>query len=298
MFRINPASKRKACFLILLATILFFHFGNLYAEKTGLPDKPSKKEEKLAQCPGADIPPPPVLDINLTSLITILGNLKDTQGRSVWKNTPESLETLKEIFQSTPRKTKLEQFFQLLYLLQKQQVDLPSIVLPPGITQMLLTAKVFKKPDFPGKITSVELKKEDPDRPPVYQVQFSDQEVRFPLNEGHGFSTWDQGMCQTARELVFYPGFSFRLREASGSRNLIVDDFQDVQIFGNFGTRRILKIDLNYVDLEKVEFIRGTDQGKVKARVSQREFQENSHSRLFRFIGSLIPNTSRQRIDW
>jgi hypothetical protein len=47
-----------------------------------------------------------------------------------------------------------------------------------------------------------------------------------------------------------------------------------------------------------VEFIKGTDQGKVKAKVSQREFKENKHSGLFKFVGSLIPNTSKQRIDW
>ena len=71
-----------------------------------------------------------------------------------------------------------------------------------------------------------------------------------------------------------------------------------VQLFGQFGTRRIFNIDLQYVDLEKVEFVKGTDEGKVTCRVARREFKENKHYALFQFIGTLIPNNSRQRIDW
>ena len=231
---------------------------------------------------------------------TALGALHDTQGRGVWKNSAETDAALEDVFKSTPRKTKLEQFFQLLYLIQKQVNDsaLPVVVEPPQIIDVLLVAKVFTDPAFPKRITSVELKKDVASRPPLFKVQFSDQEVRFPINQGKGFATWDQGMCQIAKELVFYPSFSFRLRNARNSKNLVVDDFQKVEIFGQFGTRKIVSIDLSYVDLEKVEFIQGTDQGKVKARVAQREFKENKHSKLFKFIGSLIPNTTKQRIDW
>ena len=39
-------------------------------------------------------------------------------------------------------------------------------------------------------------------------------------------------------------------------------------------------------------------EGKVTAKVAKREFKENEHSKLFKFIGTLIPNTARQRIDW
>jgi hypothetical protein len=253
-----------------------------------------------SRCPGADDPPPPVLKVDLPKLTSLLEQLKDSQGRIFWKTTEETKEELRETFESTPSKTKLEQFFQLLYLIQRNigEEALPMVVNPPGITEVLLTAKVFTDAAFPQKITAVELKYDDPNRPPLYRVQFSESEVRFPINRGRGFATWDQGMCQIAKELIFYPGFSFRLRKARNSRNLVVDDFQGVEIYGQFGTRKIFSIDLNYIDLEKVEFIRGTDQGKVKARVARREFKENKHSKLFKFIGSLIPNTSRQRIDW
>lgn len=241
-----------------------------------------------------------MLKADLPKVIALLSLLQDTKGRRLWEKTPENVAALKEVFESVPQKTKLEQFFQLLFLLQQniRSDSLPITVTPPGITDLLLAAKVFTDPSFPQRITAVELKKDGAERPILWKVQFSEQEVRFPINNGQGFASWDQGMCQIAKELVFYPGFSFRLRTARNSKNLIVDDFDKVEIFGRFGTRKIFTIDLSYVDLEKVEFIAGTDEGKVKARVSDREFKENKHSRLFKFVGTLIPNTARQRIDW
>lgn len=276
--------KRKVCFLSLLSGI--FLFQTTFAENP--------------QCPGADDPPPPILKADLPKLTSLLEQLKDSKGRVFWKTTVETKDSLQEIFESVPAKTKLEQFFQLLYLLQQSigEKALPVVVHPPGITEVLLAAKVFTEPSFPQMITAVELERDDPNRPPLYRVQFSESEVRFPINQGQGFATWDQGMCQIVKELIFYPGFSFRIRKARNSKNLIVDNFNRVEIYGQFGTRKIVSIDLNYIDLEKVEFIRGTDQGKVKARVARREFKENKHSKLFKFIGSLIPNTARQRIDW
>lgn len=294
---INTPLKRKAPFQAFLTVFVALLLAFPAVSALGAKEETA---ESAGQCPGGDTPAPPILDADLPKLLSLLENLKDTQGRNVWKTTPELTADLKDVFQSTPRKTKLEQFFQLLYLIQKQADGraLPLTVQPPAITELLLAAKVFTDPTFPKQITSVELKYEGSNRPPLYRVQFASAEARFPLNQGQGFATWDQGMCQIAKELVFYPGFSFRLRTARNSKNLVVDGFDKVEIFGQFGTRKIFSIDLSYVDLEKVEFIAGTDQGKVKARVADREFETNQHSKLFKFIGTMIPNTSRQRIDW
>ncbi len=252
------------------------------------------------KCPGANAPPPPVLKVDLPALIIALENIRTSDGKAIFKNNPENEAVLRKIFESTPSKTKLEQFFQLLFLLQNNisKQNLPIVVHPPSITEVLLTAKVFTDPAFPKKITKVELQVDDPQRNPYYTVEFSDPEVRFSVNQGRGFSSWDQGMCQTAKDLIFYNGFSFRIRNNRINKNLVIDDFNKVQIYGDFGSRKFFEIDLNYLDLEKVEFIDGTDQGKVKARVAKREFKENKHSGFFKFIGSLIPNTSQQRIDW
>jgi len=253
------------------------------------------------KCPGMDDPPPPVLKPDMPKLIAALENLKDAHGRSIWQTTEETKKDLNDIFESVPTKTKLEQFFQLLFLIQRniEQRDLPMSVEPSGgITEVLLAAKVFTDPAFPKKITSVQLAHDDPNRNPVYTLEFAAPEVRFPINQGKGFASWDQGMCQIAKELVFYNGFSFRVRPNRVNRNLVVDDFDRVELFGSFGSRGMFDIDLNYVELEKVEFIKGTDQGKVKGRVAKREFKENKHSKMFKFIGGMIPNTSKQRIDW
>jgi hypothetical protein len=293
---INMNFKRKGAFwaLFLASLVLFNTFHGASAEG-------SKEEAEITEkCPEAKAPPPPILDVDLAAVKKALGALKSEDGKALWTDSADNDALLAEIFQSTPRKTKLEQFFQLLFLLQKN-LDVsrtPVVVKPPQITDVLLAAKVFTDPAFPKTITSVELKRDDGTRPPLYKVQFADQEVRFPINQGRGFSTWDQGMCQIAKQLVFYPGFSFRLRNARNSKNLVVDDFDKVELFGQFGTRKLFSIDLSYVELDKVEFIAGTDQGKVKGRVAQREFQENKHSKIFKFIGTLIPNTSKQRIDW
>ncbi|GEM_PF-1388444 len=253
-----------------------------------------------SKCPGANAPAPPVLKVDIPNLISALEKVQNTEGRAIYKNSPSNEAQLKKIFESTPTKTKLEQFFQLLFLIQNNisKQELPMIVEPPSITQVLLAAKVFTDPSFPKKITRVHLQVDDPQRNPYYTVNFSDPEVHFSVNQGKGFVTWDQGMCQIAKELIFYNGFSFRIRNSRINKNLLVDDFNKVQIYGDFGTRKIFDIDLNYLDLEKVEFVDGTDQGKIKARVAKREFKENKHSGFFKFIGSLIPNTSQQRIDW
>lgn len=255
-------------------------------------------EEK--ECPGGDSSPSVVQKADLARLSSVLRSLKDTQGRIVWKD-PENIKaSLPPIFETQPVKTKLNQFYELLYVLQ-QHIDpalLPVEVKPPQITELLLAARVFTDLEFPRKIMSVKLERNKSKSAPLYSVIYADVESRFPINEGQGFSSWDQGMCQIAKELVFNQKFSFRVRKASHSKNLIVEDFDGVEIYGQFGTRKVFKIDLNYVDLEKVEFIAGTDEGKVKARVAKREFRENKHSALFKFIGTMIPNTSRQRIDW
>ncbi len=288
----NRIQKRKVSFCLFIIGLAL-----AFPPSLGISAKVDDKEN---ECPGLNAPPPPIRQASVNDIHKELLKMKDYRDRPVWKDTPSHRESLQAIFEASPAKTKLEQFFQLLYILQ-DNVDLdegPVVVRPPALVSVLLAAKVFTDPSFPQTITSVELRKDDANRPPIYKVQFSKDEVRFPINQGKGFVSWDQGMCQIAKELVFYPGFSFRIRNARNSKNLIVDQFDKVEIFGTFGTRQMFSIDLQYVDLEKVEFIAGTDEGKVKARVAQREFKENKHSALFRWVGTLIPNTTRQRIDW
>lgn len=239
------------------------------------------------KCPLADLPPPPNRSADMPALIRSL--------QEVGINTGDG--ELYEIFEGKPQKTKMEQFFQLLYLIQEQKKDqLPVTVTRPKITEILLAAKVFTDRSFPDQIASVTLDRSEGKDRSRYQVRFDAEEVRFPLNQGIGFAVWDHGMCQHAQEIVLYDGFNFELKKSG--KNLVVDDFEKVEAFGKFGNRGIFDIDINYAEFERVEFIAGTDEGKVKSRVSHREFATNPHSFLFKFVGRLIPDTSRQRIDW
>mgnify|MGYP001558199259 CR=1 FL=1 len=147
------------------------------------------------RCLLADLPPPPVLSADLPRVTLEL--------KKMISFSPSAEEALGVVFSA---KTKLEQFFQLLFWIQNQvSEELPPLsARPPGITNVLLAARVFKDPSFPEKIQLVTLSEDDSQKPPRYRVEFSGPEVRFPLNGGVGFAIWDQKMCQIAKELVFY----------------------------------------------------------------------------------------------
>src|SRR5262245_52103823 len=127
--------QKKYLWVLFLSVFgLFFHLSGAKADNQ--------------KCPGSDTPPPPLLKVDMAQLTSALELLKDTRGRNVWKSTDENKKALQGIFENT--KTKLEQFFQLMYLIQQgiDSKDLPMEVTPPAITQVLLSAKVFTDPSF------------------------------------------------------------------------------------------------------------------------------------------------------
>src|SRR3990167_8028141 len=152
------------------------------------------------RCPGAYSSPPPVLKADIPKISDALDSLQKVLGVPIWEAADDYPERLRNIFGTIPQKTKLEQFFRLLFLLPERipPQKLPLTVKPPGITDVLLSAKVFTTPDFPKKITSVTLSKDRAGKT-SWLVSFSDSEVRFPINKGAGFDAWDQGMCQVAK---------------------------------------------------------------------------------------------------
>jgi hypothetical protein len=127
-------------------------------------------------------------------------------------------------------------------------------------------------------------------------VVFDAPEVRLPLNHGLGFGVVREGMCQHARELVFYGEFSFTL--AMKESGLEVHDFDKVDLFGTFGSRGIVDVDVNYVSIRSVTFMRGSIMGLVKAKISRREFEVNDHSFLLSLLSRVVTDKSVQPIDW
>jgi len=105
-----------------------------------------------------------------------------------------------------------------------------------------------------------------------------------------------EGMCQHAKALVFYGGFSFCLAMQNG--NLEVSDFENVDLWGAFGSRGFINLDINYVSVKSVEFLRGNAMGLVKAKISRKEFEVNRHFFLLELISKLVTDKSVQAIDW
>ncbi len=201
------------------------------------------------------------------------------------------------IFDLSTPKSKLEQFYTMLYRLS-QYASHPGddILLDTArARKLLLAAKVFSDPTFPDRIVAIRLSRRDRARP-RYHVAFDAKEVRLPLNKGQGFGVFREGMCQHAKALVFYGGFSFALSMVDN--RLEVGDFEGVDLWGDFGTRGLVDVDLNYVSVRSVEFLKGTPMGLVKAKVSPKEFEVNDHSWLLKVITTFVTDKSVQPIDW
>ena len=80
--------------------------------------------------------------------------------------------------------------------------------------------------------------------------------------------------------------------------NLLAQYFKGVDLFGDFGNRGIIDVDIEYVEFRKVEFYKGTFNGKVTAYVSEEEFKQNDHHMLLRLITRFVPDNTVQPIDW
>jgi hypothetical protein len=201
------------------------------------------------------------------------------------------------LFDVSAPKSKLEQFYTMLYYIS-QDASVPGEEITFNLSTaqaLLLSSKVFSDPEFPRQITRIHLTRKDRARP-RYRVEFEKPEVWLPLNRGLGFGVFREGMCQHAKALVFYGSFSFSL--AMKDKRLEVYDFDNVDLWGTFGVRGIVDLDLNYVSVRSVDFLSGNAKGLVRAKVSRKEFEANQHSLLLKLITLFVTDKSLQAIDW
>lgn len=255
-----------------------------------------------------EAPPPPECNIKPTQAVTTPApvaidpllqdlNVLTTASGKKMLDAAGLRAPLQDIFNVKTPNSKLQQFYRLLHLIAKNSLADIGMGVDFDVTsarKILVTAKVFPDPAFPSHITAIRLVSTD--NIPEYTVSFTDA-VKFPLNQGKGFKSWDDGYCQHAKDLVFAQKFSFRMKEV-GSGNLKVYKFSGVDLFGDFGTRGAVDVDLKYVRLAEVEFIKNSNLGHVKAYISKKEFETSRHSRLLRLVSQIVPNTSLQAIDW
>jgi hypothetical protein len=202
-----------------------------------------------------------------------------------------------DLFDLSAPKSKLEQFYAMLSLISRYASP-PDDEITLDVAKalnLLLSSKVFSVPEFPRQIVQIHLNRKDRAHP-RYQVVFDRPEVRLPLNGGLGFGVFRQGMCQHAKALVFYGSFSFTL--TMKHKSLEAYDFDNVDLWGDFGSRGLIDVDINYVSLKSVEFMKGSALGLVRAKVSRKEFEVNQHSFLLELITKFVTDKSVQPIDW
>ena len=234
-------------------------------------------------------------------LAQVLGDvyaLEDNHQEKIFRWPDPTMEQkMADLFDLSVPKSKLEQFYTMLFHVSRYASysgDEITFDVPRAV-DLLVSSKVFSEPNFPRQIAKIHLTRKDAAHP-RYQVVFEKSEVWLPLNRGTGFGVYRQGMCQQAKALVFYGSFSFSL--TMNKENVEVYDFDNVDLWGSFGLRGLVNVDINYVSIRSVEFLKGSTMGLVKAKVSRREFDANQHSFLLELITKIVTDKSVQPLDW
>lgn len=249
----------------------------------------------------SDIPQTKPKVAKIPELLKDLSELKDIQGRKVFASIkPEFVQHLKELFERDPAKiSKLEQFYGLLYWigfykdLPERRIDFDQT----AVRKVLFSSETFSTPDVPSSLKAVTLFWSKAFSRATFLVEFDKEKLILPLNAGNGFATYREGLCQIAQALVFYGNFEFTVYPR-GNGNFYVSDFKNVDLFGQFGARGIVNVDIQYVSVKSVEFLKGSPMGVVKAKVSRKEFEINKHSVLLRMVTNFVTDKSTQPIDW
>ena len=248
-------------------------------------------------CPSTETinPPAPVEIAELKSKIFALSS--DTQN-NLFTRSPAFEKSIEETFDVTKIKTKMEQFYSLLWILGqklKEQNIIHSTFTSASVREVLIASKVFTDPTIPNQIKTIEFDLKDSNKP-QYKVVYTTSGIRLPLNQGKGFFLFRNGKCQHAKELIFKDIFTIEMKRNLG--NLMVSNFKGVDLFGDFGNRGMIDVDIEYVSLRSVEFLTGTPNGRVTAYVSREEFAKNKHNALLELVTKFVPDRSVQPIDW
>lgn len=286
----------------MISFLSFIFFVNLIGSTPGPSDQECKAVTDKLQRPAE----PVLMDDLYAGILKLKASPK---AESLFSEITEPMKTeLKEIFGADSyKKSKLSQFYEVLYFIGENSLALRRenpkkkdlIDFEVGIVrELLVTSKVFKDPKVPNSIIRVQGVFIPSTRNSRFLVTFDKPETRFALNDAKGFMNYREGKCQVAKELVLYSELEIRMRRLPVSKNVMVTFDSNVDLFGDFGSRGIVDVDLNYVSLRSLELHRGTAEGTVRAKVSRREFEVNDHSWLLSLVTRLVTDKSRQPLDW
>ena len=239
---------------------------------------------------------PAEFDIN--QVIEDVYALVDSENVKLFNHKNEEMDKeLVALFDVSVLRSKLEQFYTMLYCISSYAtIEKDEFHIDRDLTiKLLISSRVFTDRAFPQNISNVFLSRTNREKP-SYKVSFSSDRVELGLNYGDGFGIARVGMEQEAQALVFYGSFSFKLRKKG--ENVEAYDFDGVDIYGNFGSRGFVNVDINYVAVKSVEFHKASEMALVKAKVSRKEFESNKHTWLLGLVTRFVTDKSLQPLDW
>ncbi len=237
--------------------------------------------------------------VNKKQVLEDVYALVDSEGVILFReHNREMDEELKELFDVSILRSKLEQFYTMLFYISKYtSIEKHELVIDRDSTiRLLVSSEVFSNSEFPQRISKVFLSRHNREKP-FYKVSFDSNEVKLDLDMGDEFEVSREGMEQQLKALVFYGSFSFSLRK-KGNNNVEAFDFEDVDLYGSFGSRGFINVDISYVAVKSVEFHKGSEMALVRAKVSRREFEINEHTWLLDLVTRFVTDKSLQPLDW
>lgn len=237
-------------------------------------------------------------EFNINQVLNDVYALVDSENRKLFNNRNDEMDKkLIELFDVSILRSKLEQFYTMLFYISRYTtIEKNEIAIDRDSTiKLLVSSEVFSDLEFPDNISDVYLSRENPEKP-FYRVSFDSDRVELGLNYGDGYGISRVGMRQEAQALVFYGAFSFKLRQKG--ENVEAYDFDGVDLYGNFGSRGVVNVDINYVAVKSVEFHKASEMALVKAKVSRKEFEINKHTWLLGLVTKFVTDKSLQPLDW
>ncbi len=237
-------------------------------------------------------------EFNVKQVLNDIYVLVDSENLKLFNHKNEEMDKeLIMLFDNSVHKSKLEQFYTMLYVISRYAtIEKEEFDIDRDLTiKLLISSRVFTDREFPKNISNVFMSRKNRDNP-FYKVSFNSDRVELGLNYGDGYGISRVGMEQQAQALVFYGSFSFKLRQKG--ENVEAYDFDGVDLYGNFGSRGVVDVDINYVAVKSVEFHKASEMALVKAKVSRKEFEINEHTWLLGLVTRFVTNKSLQPLDW
>ena len=237
-------------------------------------------------------------DFSVDQVLNDVYALVDSKNVNLFDQRNEDMDReLIALFDVSILRSKLEQFYTMLYYISNYAtIAKDEFTIDRDLTiKLLISSRVFTERDFPQNISNVFLSRKNREKP-FYKVSFSSERVELGLNYGDGYGISKVGMKQEAQALVFYGAFSFKLRKKG--ENVEAYDFDGVDLYGNFGSRGFVNVDINYVAVKSVEFHKASEMALVKAKVSRKEFEINNHTWLLGLVTRFVTDKSLQPLDW